>query len=100
MIKWALITVLVVVTPISGIASGENDQHVSRRLVEQGKILPLQQILVSIDQQRVGRVLEVELELVRGRYIYAIELLGEDGRVLEYEVDASSGERINRKLEE
>lgn len=99
MIKWILITALVAAL-LSGIASGESDQHESRRLVEQGEILPLQQILDHLGQERTGRVLEVELEREHGRYIYEIELLGEDGRVLEYAIDAASGEIINGKPEE
>jgi len=100
MIKWVLVSGLAAVVLISGIALGESDQHESMRLVEQGEILPLQQILDLLGQQQVGRVLEVELEHEHGRYIYEIELLGEDGRVLEYEMDAASGEIINTKLEE
>ena len=100
MIKWVLMTGLAAAVLISGIAVGESDQHESRRLMEQGEILPLQQILDHLGQQQVGRVLEVELERVHGRYIYEIELLGEDGRVLEYEIDAASGEIINGKPEE
>jgi len=100
MIKWVSISGLAAATLISGIAVGESDQHESRRLMEQGEILPLQQVLDHLGQRHAGRVLEVELERVHGRYIYEIELLGEDGRVLEYEIDAASGEIINRKLEE
>lgn len=100
MTKRVLFTGLAAVMLISGIAVGESDQYESRRLMEQGKILPLQQVLDHLGQQQAGRVLEVELEDVQGRYIYEIELLGEDGRVLEYEIDAASGEIINGNLEE
>ena len=100
MIKWALMTGLAAAMLISGNAVGESDQHEIRRLVEQEEILPLQQILDHLGREQVGRVLEVELEHEHGRYIYEIELLGEDGRVLEYEIDAASGEIINGKPEE
>jgi uncharacterized membrane protein YkoI len=99
MIKWLLIAGLAAAL-ISGIAVGGSDHLESRHLVEQGKILPLQQILDHLGQQQEGRVLEVELEREHGRYIYEIELLGEDGRVLKYEIDAVSGEIINGKPEE
>jgi len=85
---------------ISGIAVGENDHRESRRLMEQGEILSLQQVLDLLGREQAGSVLEVELEREHGRYIYEIELLGEDGRVLGYEIDAASGKIINRKLEE
>ena len=95
-----MMTGLATVMLISGIAVGDGDHHESRHLVEQGEILPLQQILDLLGREQVGRVLEVELEREHGRYIYEIELLGEDGRVLEYEIDAASGEIINRRPEE
>lgn len=97
MTKWVLITGLAVVMLIPCIAAGESDHHKSRRLVEEGEILPLQQIPDHLGRGKVARVLEVELEHERGRYIYEIELLGEDGRVLEYDIDAASGEIINGK---
>ncbi len=100
MIKWELMTGLAAAMMISGIAVGESDHHESRRLMEQGEILPLQQVLDLLGREQAGRVLEVELERERGRYIYEIELLGEDGRVLGYEIDAASGEMINGKPEE
>ena len=100
MIKWVLMTGLAAAMLISGNAVGESDQHESRRLMEEGEILPLQQILDLLGREQTGRVLEVELEREHGRYIYKIELLGEDGRVLEHEIDAASGEIINRKSEE
>ena len=100
MIKWALMTGMAAAMLLSGNAVGESDQHESRRLMEQGEILPLQQVLDRLGQEHAGRVLEVELEREHGRYVYEIELLSKDGRVIEYEIDAASGEIINRKLEE
>lgn len=100
-IKSALISGLAAATLISGLAVGESDQQESRRLVAAGTILPLQRILDRLGQQQKSeRVLEVDLEREHGRYIYEIELLGEDGRVLGYEIDAASGEIINGKQEE
>ena len=94
--KLTLIFGLATAAISSSVAFGESDHQESRRLVEQGEILPLQQILEHLGQEQVGRVLEVELERVHGRYIYEIELLGEDGRVLKYEIDAATGKIIGR----
>ena len=95
-----LIPGLVVAVAISGIALGESDHQVSRRLMEAGEILPLQQILDHIKPEQAGRVLEVELERERGRYVYEIELLSEEGRVWEYKIDAATGEILERELED
>lgn len=98
--KMILIVGLTASAMISGIAFSESDHQKSRHLVEQGDILPLQQILERLGQERAGRVLEVELENEDDRYIYEIELLGEAGRVWEYEIDASTGEILDREQEE
>lgn len=97
--KITLSMILVVFSVICGHAIGGDHQE-SRRLMQQGEILPLQQILDRIGEERTGRVLEVELEQEDGVFIYDIELLGEDGRVWEYEVDAASGDILKREREE
>ena len=42
-----------------------------------------------------GRFLEAELELDDGRYIYELELVTRDRRVMELEYDAVSGELLD-----
>lgn len=92
-----LIVGLAATMVMSSIVFGESDHQKSRHLVEQGEILPLQKILDRLGQERAGRVLEVELENEDDRYIYEIELLGEEGRVWEYEIDATTGEILDRE---
>lgn len=94
-----LILFLGLATVIPVITFADDDHQESRRLMEQGEILPLQQILDRLGQERTGHVLEVELEYESAGYIYEIELLGDEGRVWEYEINAATGEIINRKLE-
>ncbi len=91
---------LIAAVTISGISLGENDHQLSRRLMEKGEILPLQEVLGHIERERTGRVLEVELDSERGRHVYEIELLGEEGRVWEYKLDAATGEVLERELED
>lgn len=85
---------------ISGFVLSDDDHEISLSLVNEGEILPLQQILAQINSKQSGRVLEVDLERVNERYVYEIELLAEDGKVWEYEVDATSGEIIAKELED
>jgi|JRYK01.1.fsa_nt_gb uncharacterized membrane protein YkoI len=71
----------------------------ARRLVERGELKPLSEILAAISAEFGGKVLEVELERDGPRtYTYEIEILTADGRVLELEYDARTGQRL--KLEE
>jgi len=99
-IKRRYLLIPVLVTAISGLALSDDDHEISRSLVQDGKILPLQQILEKINSDQSSRVLEVELERERGRIIYEIELLADDGKVWEYEIDATSGEVLERELED
>jgi uncharacterized membrane protein YkoI len=95
-----LLATLAVASVMVGPAFGDDDYRESRRLMQKGEILPLQQILDRISQERTGRVLEVELKHEHGMVVYEIELLGTEGRVWEYEVDAATGEILERELEE
>ena len=94
--KLTLILGLAAAAMSSSTTFAESDHRESRRLMEQGEILPLQQILDYLGQERAGRVLEVGLENEGGRYIYEIELLGDEGRVFKYEIDATTREILGR----
>ncbi len=72
-------------------AGRDIDQDEALRLVEQGELLPLQQILDDALGRYPGRLLEVELEFEDGRYIYEIELVTQDKRVIELEYDGQTG---------
>ncbi len=73
-------------------------QAEARQLVARGVLKPLSTILDAIHAEFGGTVLEVELEHDDGEYVYEIEILTADGRVLELEYDARTGRRL--KLEE
>lgn len=78
----------------------ESEHEAVRELAQQGDILPLEQILERARQNRAGRVLETELEQKRGRYIYEIEMLDDNGEVWEMKFDAASGELLEQELED
>ena len=78
----------------------EHDQETAQRLMQQGDILPLEQILEYARQHRAGRILETELEREHGRYLYEIELLDEAGRVYELKFDAASGALVKEERED
>jgi uncharacterized membrane protein YkoI len=81
-------------------ADSDIDQDEARRLRESGDILPLTEILNVARTTHPGRIIEVELERERGHYIYEIELLDEDGQVLELKYDAASGVLLEKELED
>ena len=67
-----------------------------RQAVARGEFVPLAGIIEDALQRHPGRLLEVELE--NGEY--EIEILGADGRILEFEYDASTGELKEIEVEE
>lgn len=62
--------------------------------VEAGELLPLSEIMETLRREYKGEVIEVELEDEAGARVYEIELLGPDGQVVEFLLDAATGEII------
>ena len=93
--------VLLIAMSLSALAAAGESHLEARRLVEQGVIRPLDEIMVEVRKQHPGRILEAELERRRDAgYIYEIELLDEEGNVWELEVDAASGKLLDTEPEE
>ncbi len=99
LIKRILVMAVFAGVLMSGYVIGDDDQEESRRLMQRGDILPLQEILNIIGKERAARVLEVELEVKDERPVYEIEFLGPDGKVWESKVDAATGEIIATEAE-
>lgn len=93
--------VMVAGISLGGLAqAGERiDQDEARRLVEQGQIMPLDRLLSEQADRLKGRMLDVHLERSHGRLVYEIEVLGTDGRVREFYMDAGSGELLKTEIE-
>ena len=69
--------------------------RVARQLYEQGRILALADVMKAVKAQVPGEVLEVELEVEDGAYVYEFKVLPSDGKLKEVEVDAATG-KISR----
>jgi len=80
--------------------AGDIGHEAARRLRRDGAILPLADIVSPLIARWPGRVLETELEDDDGRYVYEIELLGDDGKVYEFEIDAATGERLDFEVDD
>jgi len=81
-------------------SQASDDREAARQLQQAGEILPLETILQKARAVRPGRVLEVEFETKRQRYIYEIEILDEAGVVHELKLDARSGELLKIEQED
>ena len=81
----------ILIHPAGGIrAADDDDQERARRALEAGEILPLDQILQVVQQSYAGSVVELELHRQDGRWVYEVELLADDGRLLELRIDAKT----------
>lgn len=82
---------------IGGAPVGASEDHDRVRVLrERGDVMPLAEIL-NLPGLAGQRVLEAELEEERGRLVYELEVLEEDGRVSERYYDAATGEPLGRK---
>jgi uncharacterized membrane protein YkoI len=76
---------------VGGVRADDVGPEVAKRLLSEGRIKPLSEILNSVTGKIPGKLIEVELELEDGKYVYEFKLLRPNGRVQEIEADAASG---------
>lgn len=76
------------------------DQDEALSLTEQGVILPLQSLIADALRRFPGRFLEADLERDDGRYLYELEIVTHDRRVIELEYDAVSGVLLDVDIDE
>ena len=92
----AILVLLLSLAPCVRLHAEDLDQNAARRAVERGELRPLAEILASIRKEFGGKVLDVELEREdSGALVYEIEVLADDGRVLELEYDGRTGQRLS-----
>lgn len=88
----ALALMLSVLSLRCAYADDDEDWRRLHQLVEMGEILPLGEILDALARDWQGDVIDVDIEDDDGEVIYEIELLGPQGQVVEFEIDARTGE--------
>lgn len=76
------------------ICAADDDWRNLHREVEAGRIKSLPSVLSELEKKYIGQVVEVEFEREDGVPVYEIEMMGPDGQIVEFEVDAASGELI------
>ena len=94
--KLTLLTLALLIAPVSagGQAQIPPDFELARDAVERGEILPLAEVLSRLQESHPGRVIEVELEYSGNRLVYEVELVTDDGRLIEVDMAADTGEIV------
>ena len=92
MLRVALLSLAICASPA---AAGLDDMTRAREALERHEVLPFATILGMVEQKVDARVIEVEFEEESGKYIYELELITPDGRLLEAVADAVTGEIIS-----
>lgn len=91
-----LLLVAGVVAALHEPARADDDSRRARDGVRSGELVPLERILEQAEREHPGHVLEVELD--DGEY--EIEILRDDGRVVELTYDARSGRLLELEVED
>lgn len=92
-----LLAALTAVVAVAGDAAATSDHDRARRAVEEGRILPLKEILARAQAAYPGQVIEAELEDEGGNVVYEIKILTTDGRVMKLYYSAATGELLKTK---
>lgn len=73
------------------------DAEEARELKKTGEIMALESLIAQVRKDYPGQIIEIELDEEDDRYIYEIEVVNDDGVVIELEIDAASGEVLKYK---
>lgn len=85
----AAFSVLFLAAPaISEDGDDQLDQEAARQALAEGRVRPLEDIIAHVRQTIKGDIIEIEFERDNGRFVYELEILQENGHLLEIVVDA------------
>ena len=82
----------------TALASRDDDSEAVRKLLQEGQVIPLEQLLTQHRDKLQGRILDLEMEQEHGRVVYEIKTIDQDGVVHEVKIDAESGEWLGEKI--
>ena len=86
--------------PLVIAGQGTTGLEIAEDAVARGEILPLAEILKKVQTTHPGRVTEVELEFSDGIRVYEVDVVTPDGRLIEVDLDARTGEVIDFEEED
>lgn len=87
------------VRPDSLGADWRQQQDEARRGVRQGRMMPLEQVVGRLSRRTPGRLLDTGIETWGGQTVYRVRWQANDGRRIDYIVDAGNGSVISAQGE-
>ena len=76
--------------------NADNAQQTARRALQQGRYVPLENVVRDALRRHPGKLLEVELD----EAVYEVEILRADGVVVELDYDARTGTLLKTELDD
>jgi uncharacterized membrane protein YkoI len=77
-------------------ADDARDQEIARKALLEGRIRSLSEITEKVKPELPGTILGVELEVEDGgRIVYEFDVIDQDGRLKEVDVDAATGDILS-----
>ncbi len=98
--KWLYLALVVGTISLNVEAGKDLNFKQIRELVKQGKILSLETILQKYPQDMAGKLLDLELEGEHHKVVYELKFLRQNGEVVEFKVDASTGEILEEEVKD
>jgi uncharacterized membrane protein YkoI len=96
--RWSLILPLAGTLSLAAGPLPAGTSHDDAKLLqEQGVIVPLERIVEDALRLHRGHVVETELERKKGKYIYEVEIVDEQGVLWELKYDARNGTLLKSK---
>lgn len=93
-----LLVILALLLAAPALADDDHDR--AREALARGEIMPLSRILAVVEREVGGRVIEIDFDRDDGRYVYDIEVVSSDGRLVELKIDAATGAVLERDYED
>jgi uncharacterized membrane protein YkoI len=90
---------ITIASPNSLSAGWRNQQYEARDAVQQGRHVPLERVLEGLRRRTPGRQLDAGIEVRDGRTVYRIRWAANDGRRIDYLVDARTGALVRAEGE-
>lgn len=94
-----LLAVAILLSP-PAFADRKVEQDDVPALVKEGKVRPLSELLALHPDRLEGHLLDAELEYEDDVLVYEIEVLGQDGVVREFYLDAATGTVLKEEIED